>query len=67
MSSRLGKYFTSCKLCHWNVGIKHGGLYDNTKHVATEKHKPWAEKVKPVPLGSSIKSYFINDDDLETI
>ena len=37
------------------------------KHFATEKHKREAEKVKPVPLGSSIKSFFSSDDDLETI
>ena len=66
MSSRLGEYFAFCKLCPLDIGIKHGGLYDITRHFATEKHKREAEKVKPVPLGSSIKSYFSNDDDLET-
>ena len=67
MSSRLGEYFAFCKLCRLDIGIKHGGLYDITRHFAMEKHKCEAEKVKPVSLGSSIKSFFSNDDDLETI
>ena len=59
--------FAFCILCCSDIGIKHGGLYDITRHFATEKHKREAEKVKPVSLGSSIKSFFNNDDDLETI
>ena len=66
VSSHLGEYFAFCKLCHSNIGIKHGELYDTTRHFATEKHKREAEKVKPVPLGSSIKSFFSNDDGKRT-
>ena len=67
MSSRPAEYFAFCKLCCSDIGIKNSGLYDITKHFVKEKHKGEAEKVKPVPLGSSIKSFFSNDDDLETI
>ena len=67
MSSRLDEYFAFCNLCRLDIGIKHGGLYDIMRHFAMEKHKREAEKVRPVPLGSSIESFFSNDDDLETI
>ena len=64
--SRLGEYFAFCIQCHSEIGTRHGGPYDITRHFAMEKHKREAEKVKPVPLGSIIKT-FSSNDDVETI
>ncbi len=62
--SKLGDLYGFCSVCQTDFSIRHGGLYDVKKHVASKKHESLSKTLEST---KKVSSFFCPQQDQSVI